>query len=302
MADWLEGYVAMQVHAPIRFGKWREILAMPLPEDPILYCTTTAMLHYARGLAHAVLEDVPAAEVEQSRFEAAVARVPSARIVFNNTCLDILAIAARMLHGEVSYRAAITRPHSSIFALRSGSPTRCPTTSPGAGCSPPRHALGALLLEQGRVEEAEAVYRADLGLGGDAPAACRSSGSDANAGGNGFGLGGWRCPDPGLSASRQRLEPARLSRMPRARGGSRPRPRWWPRGSLWRWRGRTCRSGPRACAGAGACPIPLGPVRRSSRRLALARTGVPIESSGLCRRRRVSHPPGPGPAGIAAGA
>ena len=29
---------------------------------------------------------------------------------------------------------------------------------------PVRHALGALLLEQGRVEEAEAVYRADLGL------------------------------------------------------------------------------------------------------------------------------------------
>ena len=29
---------------------------------------------------------------------------------------------------------------------------------------PPRHALGALLLEQGHVDEATAVYRADLGL------------------------------------------------------------------------------------------------------------------------------------------
>jgi hypothetical protein len=29
---------------------------------------------------------------------------------------------------------------------------------------PTRHALGALLLEQGHVAEAEAVYRADLGL------------------------------------------------------------------------------------------------------------------------------------------
>ena len=29
---------------------------------------------------------------------------------------------------------------------------------------PPRHALGALLLEQGRVEDAAKVYRADLGL------------------------------------------------------------------------------------------------------------------------------------------
>jgi hypothetical protein len=34
---------------------------------------------------------------------------------------------------------------------------------------PARHALGALLLEQGRVAEAEAVYRADLGLDGTLP-------------------------------------------------------------------------------------------------------------------------------------
>ena len=31
---------------------------------------------------------------------------------------------------------------------------------------PTRHALGALLLEQRRIDEAEAVYREDLGLGG----------------------------------------------------------------------------------------------------------------------------------------
>ena len=31
---------------------------------------------------------------------------------------------------------------------------------------PPRHALGALLLAQGYVDEAEQVYRADLGLDG----------------------------------------------------------------------------------------------------------------------------------------
>ena len=31
---------------------------------------------------------------------------------------------------------------------------------------PPRHALGALLLEQGHLAEAEAVYRSDLGYDG----------------------------------------------------------------------------------------------------------------------------------------
>ena len=36
---------------------------------------------------------------------------------------------------------------------------------------PIRHALGALLLEQGRAAEAKAVYREDLGLGGTLPRA-----------------------------------------------------------------------------------------------------------------------------------
>jgi hypothetical protein len=36
---------------------------------------------------------------------------------------------------------------------------------------PTRHAYGALLLEQGRVAEAEAVYRADLGLDDTLPRA-----------------------------------------------------------------------------------------------------------------------------------
>jgi hypothetical protein len=38
---------------------------------------------------------------------------------------------------------------------------------------PTRHALGALLLEQDRVEEAAAVYRADLGLDATLSRACQ---------------------------------------------------------------------------------------------------------------------------------
>lgn len=38
---------------------------------------------------------------------------------------------------------------------------------------PTRHALGALLLEQGHIEEAEVVYRSDLGLDGKLSRACQ---------------------------------------------------------------------------------------------------------------------------------
>ncbi|CAM5261488.1 TPR domain-containing protein OS=Streptomyces glaucescens OX=1907 GN=SGLAU_30585 PE=4 SV=1 [Streptomyces glaucescens] len=43
----------------------------------------------------------------------------------------------------------------------------------GLDASPPGTHWGALLLEQGRVTEAEAVYRADLGLDDTLPRACR---------------------------------------------------------------------------------------------------------------------------------
>ena len=38
---------------------------------------------------------------------------------------------------------------------------------------PTRHALGALLMDDGRFEEAEAVYRADLGLDATLSRACQ---------------------------------------------------------------------------------------------------------------------------------
>src|SRR4029453_7401841 len=53
MADYLEAFVPMRLHVLIRFGMWEDILALPLPADPRLYCTTTAMTHYAQGVAYA---------------------------------------------------------------------------------------------------------------------------------------------------------------------------------------------------------------------------------------------------------
>ena len=72
MADWLEGFVPMKMHVLIRFGKWREIIDVPLPHDQALFCTTTAMMHYAKAVAHAATGNVSAAEKEASLFGAAV--------------------------------------------------------------------------------------------------------------------------------------------------------------------------------------------------------------------------------------
>src|SRR6202035_6140577 len=67
MADWLEGFVPMRMHVLVRFGRWADILAASLPADQDLYCVTTAMMHYARGVALAALGQVDEADDERRR-------------------------------------------------------------------------------------------------------------------------------------------------------------------------------------------------------------------------------------------
>ena len=173
MADWLEAFVSIKLHVYIRFGKWHEIIAAPLPADQKLYCVTTAMLHYAKAVAYAASFNVPSAEREARLFEEALARVPESRCLFNNAGLDILAVAAEMMRGEIEYRKF---NFEKAFAHLRKSVELYDTMrydEPWGFMQPTRHALGALLLEQNRVEEAEAIYRADLGLDGTLARACQ---------------------------------------------------------------------------------------------------------------------------------
>ncbi len=109
MADWLEGFVPMKLHVLIRFGKWDEIIRSRCRQITVSTASTTAMIHYAKAVAHAALGNIAAAEAEAERFDAAVAAVPPSRYLFNNTCLDILAIAAEMMKGEIAYRKGRVR-------------------------------------------------------------------------------------------------------------------------------------------------------------------------------------------------
>jgi tetratricopeptide (TPR) repeat protein len=171
MADFFESYVSIRQHVLIRFGKWHEIVVQALPADRELYCNTTAMIHYAKGVAHAALGEVQAAEAEQVLFREAAKRVPQSRYLHNVPCVQLLAVAEEMLEGEIAYRRG---EHDAAFAhLRAAAALEdeLPYDEPWGWMQPVRHALGALLLEQGRTAEAEAVYREDLGLGGTLPRA-----------------------------------------------------------------------------------------------------------------------------------
>ncbi|MGI9435019.1 MAG: hypothetical protein ACR2Q4_09365 [Geminicoccaceae bacterium] len=173
MADHLEAYHSMKQHVLVRFGRWQAIIDQPLPRDPDLYCATTAMILYAKGIAHAVLGQIEEAETARENFLKAKAKVPDTRRVHNNIVPDLLVIGEAMLDGELAYRKA---NYETAFAHLRRSvqlDDTLPYDEPWGWMQPARHALGALLLEQGEAEEAEAVYRADLGLDAKLSRACQ---------------------------------------------------------------------------------------------------------------------------------
>lgn len=177
MADWFEGFIPMKQHVLIRFGRWRDILDQELPKDEDLYCVTLAMMRYARTVALANLHRIEDAQAEREKFFAAVDRVPDSRMLFNNTCRDILKVAEQMMLGELAYHSG---NHAAAFEhLRQSVlvDDTMPYDEPWGWMQPTRHALGALLLEQGQIAEAEAVYRADLGLDATLSRACQHPGN-----------------------------------------------------------------------------------------------------------------------------
>lgn len=167
--DIFETFVAAAPHVYIRFGMWSEILELDQPEDKELYVTTNALIFYAKAVAFANLGRHEEAKAAMVDFTAAYAEVPDTRMLFNNTARDVLAVGEEMMKGEIAFKAG--RREEGLDHLRKAVDLddNLEYEEPWSWPQPTRHALGALLLEAGEYEEAEAVYRADLGVDGKLP-------------------------------------------------------------------------------------------------------------------------------------
>ena len=177
MADFLEGYLSMKQHVLVRFGKWQEIVDQEMPYNQELYCATSAMMRYAKSVAHSAMGNVEEAEKEKVLFLEAKAKVPESRRVHNNRVYDLLDIGEQMLNGELEYRR--NNYDIAFEHLRKAVELddALPYDEPWGWMQPTRHALGALLMEQGHFTEAEAVYREDLGLDQTLSRACQHPGN-----------------------------------------------------------------------------------------------------------------------------
>ncbi len=166
MADYFESYMSMGPHILVRFGLWEEAKKLEPPSDPDLFRTLAATTYYARAIAFAATDMVAEAEAEEQKFLAAKNHVPESRLLHNNRVVDLLEIAREMLRGEIEYRKGNFETAYEHLRKSVELDDNLPYDEPWGWMQPTRHALGALLFEQGQVEEAEAVYRSDLGLGG----------------------------------------------------------------------------------------------------------------------------------------
>src|SRR5262245_7840969 len=144
-----------------RFGMWEDVLREPAPGDEFLFMQV--VYHYARGLAHARRKELPEAEGELALLEkvAADERVQKLETpTFPGPA--IIKVYRTVLAAEVAGAGGkldeLKKGVQSAIELQD----KIPYMEPPYFYMPLRQRLGAVLVEQGHLKEAEAVYREDL--------------------------------------------------------------------------------------------------------------------------------------------
>ncbi|MBX3377893.1 MAG: hypothetical protein KF678_12925 [Phycisphaeraceae bacterium] len=159
-ADVIDGYLPITMEVLMRFGKWEEMLREPEPDERLLICR--AIRHCGRGVAYANLGRFAEAERERELFREAAARVPEARPAGNSPSKTVMKLAGLVLDGELAYKRGSVDEGIKLLREAAAVEDTLNYNEPPDWMVPARHALGAILLAEGRAKEAEEVYREDL--------------------------------------------------------------------------------------------------------------------------------------------
>lgn len=155
-----DGFMPTALHVMIRFGRWEEILKEP--EPPAWRLFSRAERHFARSVAHSALGQTREAGREIEKMDEIAREMSDEWMMGNNPAKEVLTIARKMAQGELAFREG--RADEAFALLREAVALEVDLhyDEPPGWMQPVRHALGALLLADGRALEAESVYRADL--------------------------------------------------------------------------------------------------------------------------------------------
>ncbi len=155
-----DGFMPTTLQVMVRFGMWEEILEEPAP--PKWRKVSVMEHHFARTVALANLDRTREARQELKKLERATKGLEDGWFMGNNAASHIATIATEMAKGEVLFREG--KRDEAFVHLRKAVENEMAMTydEPPGWMLPVRHALGALLLADGRATEAEQVYREDL--------------------------------------------------------------------------------------------------------------------------------------------
>ena len=158
--SWTADFPVTPWLAYARFGRWQEMLTEPSPPASQPYAM--GIWHYARALAFIGRGQPARAEAELAALTTLLEHE-----AFKTTLKDLplgpnLQIASRIVRGELAARARRFDEAIQAVADAVALEDAFPYSEPPVWHQPPRQVLGALLLEAGRPQEAEAAYRADL--------------------------------------------------------------------------------------------------------------------------------------------
>ena len=161
-APFLQDFLAVPFQAYTRFGKWNEILTSPPPGEDFIH--TRMMWHYARGMAMVRLGQVDSAEKELMAVQTILKNPVTEELfaAYNNATYHVGTIAQQSLHAEIEYARGDAATAIELLQNAVVAEDNLVYQEPAAWHAPVRHYLGAILLEQGMPEAAEAVYREDL--------------------------------------------------------------------------------------------------------------------------------------------
>jgi tetratricopeptide (TPR) repeat protein len=158
----LQHFASIPLYTYVIFGKWKEILNYPEPQDARPYML--AVWHYARGMAYLGTNDLKDAEteiknLEKIRFDK---NLNDLTIWGINSAGSLIQIAYEVTKGEFeakkkNYSEAISHLKKAV-EIEDG----LRYDEPPTWLSPCRQNFGAVLFEAGRYAEAEKVYRENL--------------------------------------------------------------------------------------------------------------------------------------------
>jgi tetratricopeptide (TPR) repeat protein len=143
-----------------RFGNWNRILKEKAPAPDFTYIT--GIWHYARGLAFAAKGKIDQAGAEQKELDKIAAAMPDDRIVGFNSGKKLLQLGSATLAGEIA--AAQGKHDEAIPHLRDAVAIQDALNyeEPPAWYYPVRETLGMELLADGKIPDAEQIFRDDL--------------------------------------------------------------------------------------------------------------------------------------------